>query len=152
MGGIPFGRVVAAGAADGGIDREPRIKIELAAQFDLGPRERIFFQPLDLRCSLREPQWEHWVEFLEVCRIGQPTVDLFERDQSAARHAGGQRRISEHHLLPRCGCRYGNRSHRRRQSGILDGRGHRRGGGLGAGGRLLDGGVGSGLGIIGGPL
>ena len=80
----------AGGAAHLRIERQPRVEVELPAEFDLGAGERIFIEAGDLGGTLREAQREDRLEFNEVFRFGQPGIDLLQRDRAVAGHAGGE--------------------------------------------------------------
>ena len=89
---------MAAGTADGRIDRETGIKIELTTQFNLRAGEGVFLEAdrVDLGRPLREAQWEHRLQDHSLLRIGEPLIDLCQCDQSGAGHAGRQCRVAEH--------------------------------------------------------
>jgi hypothetical protein len=89
VGGVAHRGIVAAGARDRGIGRQPGVEVELTAQFDLGPRERIGLEALDLTGPLGEPEGQFGNQDGVVAGIGQPGVDLLERDRARPRHAGG---------------------------------------------------------------
>ena len=96
---------MAGRAAHSGVEREPGVEVELPAEFDLGAGERILHEAGDLGGPLREAQRQDRLEFDEVFRIGQPGIDLFERDRAASRHAGSEGGITEFHRLTRSGGR-----------------------------------------------
>ena len=102
LGRVSHRRIVAARAAHGRVGREPLVEVELAAEFNLGPRERVFVEAGDLRRSLGEAERQDRIELDEVLGIGEPGVDLGERDRARSRHAGGETRFAEHHLFASC--------------------------------------------------
>ena len=95
LGRVSHRRIVAARAAHGRVGREPLVEVELAAEFNLGPRERVFVEAGDLRRSLGEAERQDRIELDEVLGIGEPGVDLGERDRARSRHAGGETRFAE---------------------------------------------------------
>src|SRR5204863_8282720 len=92
------GVAVAARAGDRGLDREPRIEIELTAQLDLGPGHRVFFDAGDLVRGQGEAEWQRDFEGGVDARSGQPGFDLVGRQVSRARDAHRERWIAESHF------------------------------------------------------
>ena len=72
------------------VGREPRIEVQLPAQFDLGPRERVLVEALDLAGAGGQAQGQLEIERLVIARVVEPGFDLGELERTFAGNAGGQ--------------------------------------------------------------
>ncbi len=87
--------VVAISAAHGVVRGETSIKIELPAQFDLGPRDGIVFGDVDLRLTEVQALRQRHLARLVVPRVVQPSLKLFRGEFPFARYSGGQFGITQ---------------------------------------------------------
>ena len=93
VGGVALIRVVAACAADGAVGGKSRVEEELPAQFDLGPGERVRERSigmLDLSLCCGQAGRQEGLDHAVMLRVGQPVLDLRQRQWSGARNAGCQ--------------------------------------------------------------
>ena len=88
-------RVMTRRTANAAIGGEATVEIQLAAQFDLRPRHRIFFDALNLRGSRGNALGQRNLQGLMIGWVCQPGFDLIVRQLAFTRNSGCQFRITQ---------------------------------------------------------